>query len=174
MEIQPTMVAARFEQLEPGSLFIFPFTSGSSYALKVTPPEPGSRALILPMGPSFPSDDERQPRLLNWQAETAVSFGTNFIFRPSTTPDAWSNSEPSLNYFCCGLFDGEIYLRANADPFRGYLRCWVRLQNGALSWQEPRGITAYSTQWEVFVLQGSYPPKLVIPMSGDLFRSRQS
>ncbi len=170
MDIQPKLIAARFEQLEAGSLFIFPFQSGPGFALKVTPPTSGSRAMILPMGPLFPPG-EHQPCLLNWRAETTVSFGKDFVFQLSTDPTAWSSNEPPLNVFCCGLFEGEVYLRANADPMVGYRKCWVRLDNGMLSWNEPPGIAAYSTRWEVRLTRIGLPPELIISISGEPFRA---
>lgn len=80
MDIQPKLAAARFEQLEAGTLFIFPFKSGPSFALKVRTPGPAPESLILPMGPIFPDNDAHQPRLLRWQAQTTVSFGKDYIF----------------------------------------------------------------------------------------------
>ena len=170
MEIVPQMVAARFEQVEPGGLFIFPFKHGASFALKVTPPERDARPLILPMGPSFPTD-EHQPRLLAWQPETTVSLGKRFVFRLDTDPSAWTGRMPPLNYFCCALVESEIFLRANANPFDGYLICWARLSDGALSWKEPPGIVAYSTKWEVLTSNEGILSKPIIRISGEPFGS---
>jgi hypothetical protein len=162
METTPKLVAERFEQLKGGDLFIISFNSISFYALKAVPPDSGSKSLILPLGPSLPPKDN-QPRLIPWQAETAISFGKDFILRLSAQPEAWATSEPKLSAFCCALIENELFFRANSDPFPNmYQKCWVRVKDGMLHWDLPNGISAFCVNWEILLPVADCPPMQIL------------
>lgn len=158
MENTPKLTAERFEQLQGGDLFIIRFKSISFYALKVVPPDSGSKPFILPLGPTVPPMDY-QPRLIPWQAETAVSFGKDFIIRLSAQPDSWATNEPELSVFCCALIGNEFFFRANCDPYPNmYQKCWVRVQDGVLNWNLPNGISAFCSKWDILLPQADCSP----------------
>lgn len=167
MEVEPALIAQRFSQLEPGDLFICPSWLPDCFALKVVDPAAGGDTFLLPLGPTFPSD-QYQPRLYVEQG-TTISFGKDFIFRFGTDPEGWSENEGQLDYYCAALADEKVYFRANCDSHAGrYQRCWIELSTGIISHQRLPGIAAYSNRWELMVPQGQFPPKSLLEHSGRL------
>ena len=77
MQVLPVVKIDRFEQLDPGDLFVYPHPNGSCWALKAVDLEANGDKLILPLGPTFPQSTGG-PRLLPWQATTTVSFGKDY------------------------------------------------------------------------------------------------
>ncbi len=58
MEIYPPVRVARFEQLDPGDLFVYPHERGSCIALKTEKPANGDRNYMVVLGPHFPYEAE--------------------------------------------------------------------------------------------------------------------
>ena len=56
MEIVPAARTTRFEQLEPGDLFIYMDGRQTFYALKTQQPATGDRSTMVLLGPSFIQD----------------------------------------------------------------------------------------------------------------------
>jgi hypothetical protein len=166
MEIQPDLKAARFAQLEPGELFLYPFDTGLSFALKVIDPSARGDSFVLSLGPTF-SPDGHQPRLLAESAATTVSFGKNFIFRFSEKSDGWFVAEPGYEFYCAALVENEVYLRANGHPYPGrYVKCWVKLNGGIIRWDGLPGIAAFAVGWDILLPQGDLSPRSLIEQSG--------
>jgi hypothetical protein len=166
MEIQPDLKAARFAQLEPGELFLFPFDSGLSFALKVIDPSAGGNSFILPLGPSF-SPEDHQPRLLIDVAATTVSFGKKFIFRFPEKATGWSVDEPGHEFYCAALVENDVYVRANGHPYpHRYVACWIKVNGGIIRWSPPPGIAAYAVKWAILLPQENLPPRPIIEQSG--------
>jgi hypothetical protein len=170
MEIQPRLKAARFAQLEPGELFIFPFSTRTGFALKVIDPDSGD-LFVLPLGPTYFADDH-QPRLLVEPAATTISFGRDFIFRFSEKAEDWTVDEPGHEFYCAALVEDEVYLRANGHPFPGrYVTCWIKLNGGGIRWGVLPGITAFVVKWDILLPQGNLSPRLIVEQSGKPFAS---
>jgi hypothetical protein len=171
MEIQPHLKAARFAQLEPGELFLCPFDTGLSFALKVIDPNAGGDSFILPLGPIFPPESH-QPRLWSGFHATTVSFGKNFLFRFSEKADGWLVNEPGHEFYCAALVENEAYLRANGHPYPGrYVDCWIKLDGGIMGWGGLPGIAAYAVKWEILLPDGNLSPRSIVEQSGRPFMS---
>jgi hypothetical protein len=93
MELIPPVQVTRFEQLEPGELFIYIDGTHVFYALKTLPPATGDRSTMVVLGPSFP-EQIRESFLLPWQPVTVLSLGRNFSVLPSLDPALWSLQGP--------------------------------------------------------------------------------
>jgi hypothetical protein len=149
MKIVPELTATRFEQLNPGDLFIFLENGRSCVALATQNPEEVGGKLILLLGPQLP-EEMNGPHLIGWGGVTVVSFGSEYELRLPTTPNLWSDVEPPAGHFCVLLADDVPFFRANCSPIASqYRTCYVRVQDGAVSFRRPPGIHAFALSYEV-------------------------
>jgi hypothetical protein len=73
MDVVPPVRVSRFEQIEPGELFLYMDGRHTFYALKTAPPANGDRSKMVLLGPTF-IQDVMESFLLEWQPENVLSL----------------------------------------------------------------------------------------------------
>lgn len=158
----PFAESKRFEQLEPGDLFLFFSHEHKFVALKTQRPPTGDRSEMVILGPVFP-DDVQESYLLPWEAQTTLSFGKSFSILIPTDLDSWSLRGPSRDPVCLAVADGRSYICTNGSSFRSeYLPCFVDLETGVvIEWRLP-GHPVFTNQWEIVTSATYQPPKSIL------------
>lgn len=168
MDIIPPVKVARFEQLEPGDLFIFMDRVEKSYAIKTQQPRNGDRSQMVLLGPVFPQDVS-ESAIVGWQPVTTLSFGKNYSILLPTDSKSWSLSRLDQTSVCLAIADGEAYVCTNGAAYaRDYFRCFVEVGTGKILERSPPGEIAYTTDWEIAVLSAKHPPRTILkyPLAG--------
>lgn len=162
MEVLPKVRAARFEQLEPGDLFIYFDKREAFYALKTQElPNEGRSGMVL-LGPKF-IEGVRESLLLSWQPATVLSLGKNFSILPSLDPAAWTNSEQGRVPVWLAVADENIYICANGSPSPSrFYPCFVEVNTGAVIERQLPGIATFTNAWEIVVAATNFPPRSVL------------
>jgi hypothetical protein len=160
MEIIPSTKVTRFEQLQPGDLFICLDGEQAYYALK-TQPANGDRSMLTLLGPSF-FRNITESFLLPWRGATVLSLGKNFsIFLP-TDPSALSLSGPSRTPVCLAISEDNAYICTNGGHGPSdYYPCYVDVKTGAIMGR-PTGSIVFTTNWEIAVLGANHPPLSIL------------
>lgn len=162
MEIVPSVRVTRFEQLEPGELFIYMDGTHTFYALKTQPPATGDKSTMVVLGPSFP-EDLKEAFLLPWQPATVLSLGKNFSILPSLDPASWSLQGPGRAPVCLAVAEGSTFICANggASPQR-YFACFVEVETGAIVEGRLQGHAVFTGAWEIAVQSPNHPPRSIL------------
>ncbi len=162
MEIVPAVRTTRFEQLEPGDLFIYMDGRQTFYALKTQQPATGDRSTMVLLGPSF-IQDVAESFLVPWQPETVLSFGKSFSILPSLDPAAWSPTGPSRTPVCLAIADENVYICTNGGHSpQHYFPCFVDAKTGASVEGRLPGSAAFTGSWEIAVLAAHHPPRSIL------------
>ena len=174
MKTAPALRTARFAQLKPGDLFLWP---GICVALKVYDPH-ADEHVILPIGPSMPNDEMTYPTLIRDPGLTVASFGRDYCVRLPPDASGWESSEPAPELTSLAVSDsGGVFIRCNHDTRpRQFRPCYVDLSSGEIcmvgtgrsgSFARPAGTLAYATQWELLTCED--PPRTILslPFVGD-------
>jgi len=157
MDVIPYVRTARFEQLEPGDLFIFMDQQRSSYALKTQQPASGDRSSMVLLGPSF-IQDVPESFLVPWQPTTVLSFGKAFSILPSLDAASWSSMGPSRTPVCLAVASENVYVCTNGGSSpQHYFPCFVDLKTGAILEQRPHS-AVFTNTWEIAMLGSNHPP----------------
>lgn len=162
MMMRPPLRAARFEQIEPGDLFIYIDGGDTFYALKTQALPGGEQGGMVLLGPQFVAGTQ-ESFLLNWQAVTVLSLGKNFSILPSLNPADWSADGPMRQPVCLAVVDEKIYICTNGatSPMR-FNPCFVDVASGTVVERRPPGIAAFTNTWKVAVLSPDHPPRVVL------------
>jgi hypothetical protein len=162
MDIIPSVRTARFEQLEPGDLFVFIDRQQTFYALKTQQPASGDRSTMVLLGPSF-IQDVSESFLVPWQPATVLSLGKSFSILPSMDPALWSPTGPSRTPVCLAVAGEDIYICTNGgfSP-QHYFPCFVNLKTGAIVEQRLPNLAAFTNTWEIVVLGENHPPRSIL------------
>jgi hypothetical protein len=161
MLMTPGLKVDRFEQLEPGELFICPRLQGPCLALKAEDPERNGEKLVLPLSNIQRGGNE--PRLYRPSPMTTISLGKDYTIKLPTTPDGWSVEDPDAEVFCLVIFHDVVFFRANFsfDP-KVFNQCLVRASDGIVVCRGVPGIPAYALRWEIVIPDGSLPARSVL------------
>jgi hypothetical protein len=160
MEIVPPVRVTRFEQLEPGELFIYIDRNHTFYALRTLPPATGDKSTMVVLGPSFP---EQESFLLPWQPVTVLSLGKDFAIVPSLDPSSWSMDGPSRDPVCLAIADGAAYICTNGGlPSQRYFACFVDVKTGAIVEGRLPGYAVFTGSWEIAMLSATHPPRAIL------------
>jgi len=162
MEIIPPVLAVRFEQLEPGDLFVFTESSLSMLAIKTAVPVNADRNNLVLLGPQFPHG-ANEAFLLPWQPTTVASFGKSFSVLLPTDPADWNQNGPSRDPICLAVCEDKTYVCVNggASP-QHFFQCFVELATGAIVEGRLKGSTTYTGRWEIALLSPNHPPRLFV------------
>lgn len=112
MEIVPSVRVTRFEQLEPGDLFVYPHARGSCFALKTAKLANSDRNCIVLLGPHFPYESE-ESHLLSWDSVTVISYGRDYSILLPDNPDSWFMSGSLRNSVCIAIHDESAFVCTN-------------------------------------------------------------
>jgi hypothetical protein len=162
MDIVPSIRVTRFEQLEPGDLFIYVDERQKFYALKTQKPSDHERSLMVLLGPTF-IEGIKGSWLAPWQPSTVLSLGKNFAILPSLDPASWSLNGPSRDTVCLAIADENVYICTNGSerPER-YIECFVDTRTGAILEGRPPRIAVFTGMWEIAVLGINHPPRTIL------------
>jgi hypothetical protein len=161
MEIIPPVRAVRYEQLEPGELFLF--VEHGTYALKARQKSPDVRNEMVLLGPNFM--DGGGPYLLGWQAITVLSFGKDLTILLSDNPSAWSGSPMNRSQVWLAVGEEKKFICANggSSPTH-YVPCLVDIETGEILERQSSGHVLYTNVWEIAVLSSSHPPRTILKL----------
>jgi len=149
MEVSPPVNITRFEQLEPGDLFIYMSKHGSCYALKTEKAKDEDPSDILILGPDFPYEP-KESMLLRWQATTVVSFGKSYSIILPTKPSEWFLDGNTRTPVCLAICGEDVYVCTNGGISPGhFFPCFVEVKTGKIIEKKLPGITAYTNQWKI-------------------------
>jgi hypothetical protein len=163
MEIIPSVRSMRFEQLEPGDLFIHLDGRHTFYALKTQQPSSGDRSTMVLLGPSFIQEEEAESSLVPWQPVTVLSLGKSFSILPSLDPALWLVRGPSRAPVCLAVAGENIYVCTNGGPSpRQYFPCFVDVKTGAIVERHLPSSAAYTNSWEIVISGANHPPRLIL------------
>jgi hypothetical protein len=162
MEIVPPVRVTRFEQLEPGELFIYFDTNHKFYALKTQRPATGDRSTMVILGPSFP-DHLRESFLLPWQPATVLSLGKSFLVVPSLDAASWSTLGPGREPVCLAVVDDNIYICTNGGlSAQRYFACFVEVKTGAIVEGQLPGHAVFTNTWEITIHSAAHPSRSIL------------
>jgi hypothetical protein len=162
MEIIPSAVVTRFEQLEPGDLFLYMQGEHKFYALKTQQPPNGDRSTMVTLGPSLLLNSS-ESFLLPWQAATVMSLGKNFSILLPTEVSAWSAMGPNRTPVCLAVAEETAFICTNggAGPNQ-YFACFVDVKTGAIREARLQSAAIFTNSWQIAVLGANHPPRTIL------------
>lgn len=162
MDVIPPVVATRFEQLEPGDLFLYLNEQTAFYGLKTKQPASGDPCSMVTLGPPF-YQQVKESFLLPWQPATVLSFGKTCTIQLGTNPAAWFTTGTTRSPVCLAVAGQKLYVCCNGGPGPNrYLPCFVDVSTGEIVERRLQGIVAYTNTWEIAVLGNNHPPRIVL------------
>ncbi len=157
MKMIPAARAVRYEQLEPGELFLF--VDEGTYALKCRQEE-GERNKMLVLGPSFM--DAGGPYLVGWQGLAVLSFGRDFSILLPSAPEAWAPRPADPSQVWLTVAEDRTFVRANIGPSaQHFVGGYVDLETGQVH-ERIRGSALFTDTWEIAVLGANNPPRTIL------------
>jgi hypothetical protein len=160
MKLIPTLRVTRFEQLEPGDLFMLFSGEERFYALKTFPAKGGDDARMVVLGPRFVAGDD-ESFLLSWQASTVLSYGGGFSIVPSTRPEDWFESGDRRVSVCLAVADEQAYLCTNGGSSRSaYVPRFVNLATGAVERHLSNAV--FTAHWRIDMAFADRPPPTLL------------
>jgi len=165
METIPLARTARFEQLEPGDLFIY--LDGmdgrqSFYALKTQQFPSDDRNGMVLLGPSF-IQGVAESFLIPWQPVTVLALRKSFSILLPLDSALWSSRGPSRTAVCLAVAGEDIYICTNGGPSpQHYFPCFVDVKTGAIVERRLQGSAAFTNNWEIVMLAENHPPRSIL------------
>jgi hypothetical protein len=151
MDIFPKMRVTRFEQLNPGDLFLCLGRDENFYALKTAKQANRDESEMVLLGPTF-VHGLAESFILPWDTVTVLSLGTEFTIQLSSDPSVWSPTGPSRKPVCLAITDEATYICTNgAEGPHRHLPCYVDMKTGAILERRVPGIPAYTNTWQITV-----------------------
>jgi hypothetical protein len=163
LDIVPPLRVDRFEQLEPGDLFMQWDGQRTSYALKTQPMLRGDRNAMVLLGPTF-IQEVRESYIVPWQPLTVVSLGKDFSILPSLDPASWLFNGSTRAPICLAIAEDRVYVCTNGGPSpQHYMACFVEVKTGAIFERRlPGSLAAFTCDWEIVVSSPNHVPRSVI------------
>lgn len=162
MQIVPQAKTTRFEQLEPGELFVFLRIKVPCLALKTAKSPNSDKNEAVLLGPTFPYD-LKEAVILPWDTTTVVSYGQNWTVRLPIDPAAWFEDGDTRAPVCLALAGDEVFVCANgADNQFRFFQCFVNLRTGEILENQLPNIGAFTRTWEIVVNMGGPEPQSLI------------
>lgn len=162
MDVIPTVRSTRFEQLQPGDLFMYLDGRESFYALKTQPPAKDHQSMMVLLGPTF-IQGEQESTLLGWQGVTVLSVGKNFTVFPSLDPAAWNPTGPNRTSVWLAVSDENTYVCTNGSSSpRMFHPYFVEMKTGAIVERQLPGSPVFTNAWEIAVTGAGHPPRTVL------------
>jgi hypothetical protein len=162
MDVIPPAQVARFEQMNPGDLFLYIDGRKTFYALKTAQPSNGAPCCMVLLGPTF-IQDAAESLLLPWQPATVLSFGKIYSILLPTDPASWSRTGPNRTPVCLAVAGENTYICTNGgmhpEPF---FQCFVDVMTGAIIQGYLPGTAVFTNNWEIAVLTANHPPRSIL------------
>jgi hypothetical protein len=120
----------RFEELQPGDLFLYIDARQKFYALKTQKPTSGPGTTMVILGPSFLPPDITEAFLLSWDTSVVLSLGKSFSILLATKPAEWSWSGETRTPIYLGVAGETIFICANGGrSSQNYFPCFVDVRH---------------------------------------------
>jgi hypothetical protein len=157
IEVSPKLMADRFDQFQPGDLFLFQLRSDEpGVALVAEAPSRNGEKMSLVFGPRLPGSDVAGPRLTNALGPdvAGASFGKEFSIKLPVDAAGWTRKEPAHNCPTLLVMGAKIYFRATWE----YDLYFIDASNGLVESQAgipldqsrvPRGPYLFAVAWEI-------------------------
>ena len=157
IEVTPKLTVHRFDQLQPGDLFLFQLHSEEpGVALVAQSPSLNGEKMSLVFGPRLPGADVAGPRLTRALGRdvAGASFGKEFSIKLPVDTAGWTRKEPARDCPTLLVMGAKIYLRATWE----YDLYFVDASNGLIESQAgipldqssvPRGPYLFAVAWEI-------------------------
>ena len=153
MIIFPAVRSERFNQLKVGELFIHADGHDERerfYALKVQALEKGDDDMMIPLGPKLPAP-LKECFLLQWQASTVLSLGTDFQVVLPSEPSTWTTNGPNRDPICLAVSNDQVYACANsANNPSMFAPVYANMETGELCKRLP-GTAIFTNGWAIQV-----------------------
>jgi hypothetical protein len=161
MELVPPLRATRFEQLEPGELFILLSGSDRFYALKTAPAKNHDDCQMVVLGPTFLAGDN-ESFLLSWQPTAVLSYGKNFSIIPSRHPEHWLEDGNRRTPVCIAVAEDQVYICTNGGHSPGmYTPRFVNIATGEIAERRlPNSV--FTAHWRIEIVSAGRPPLILI------------
>lgn len=163
MEVTPSMKSRRFEELDPGDLFLMYHETEWYVAVAVRDPKavnnPNAKdKMVLLLGPSS-SAVSRVPVFTSFsQRMPVVSFGKDYTLQLPCDAKSWLDDEPSAEG-CLVLADDKPCMRATFGFPNQNTQCYIDLKDGKLitnaagNFAYPSGRCAYTLDWALLTAE---------------------
>lgn len=153
MIIFPAVRSERFNQLKVGELFIYADGHNERerfYALKVQALEKGDEEMMIPLGPELPAP-LKESFLLQWQASTVLSLGTDFRIVLPSEPSTWTTNGPNRDPICLAVSKDQIYACVNSANHPSiFAPVYANMKTGELCKRLP-GTAVFTNSWAIHV-----------------------
>jgi hypothetical protein len=159
LDVIPRLRSARFEQLDPGDLFIYLDGGLKSYALKTEPR--GDRSGMVMLGPTF-FRNIQESFLVSWQPATVLCFGRDFSIFPSTDPADWALNGNTRSPVCLAVAGEQIFICTNGGSSpQDHHPSYVNVDNGEIiDGHLPSAV--FTRSWRLSVLGDQHPPCVLL------------
>jgi hypothetical protein len=162
MEVIPPARVTRFEQLEPGDLFLYLQGREHFYALKTEKPKNGDQSQMVLLGPNF-FGEVAESFLVAWQPATVVSFGKSCSILLSNDPASWASAGSTRSRVCLAIAGDRAYICTNGGlSSQHYFPCFVDVKTGAIVEKQLPELAAFTNAWEIVVLGANHPPRRIL------------
>jgi hypothetical protein len=151
MMFAPKIQVQRFNQLDPGDLFIFDFDGILVVALKAVDQMQDGDEVIVPLSLELPPE-HGVAQFLSSQSCSVISFGKEYSVSLSPLNTGWMFQPPSPSTPALALKGNELFVRANSSGQAGkFSACLVKLDDGSVHYSWPDSKVAYSINWKILV-----------------------
>jgi hypothetical protein len=162
MEIIPPARVTRFEQLEPGELFLYLEGRQRFYALKTERPKSGDQSQMVLLGPTF-FGEIAESFLVAWQPATVVSFGKNCSILLSNGPESWVSTGSTRRPVCLAIAGEKTYICTNGGSSpHDYFPSYVDVKTGGIIEARLPDSAAFTNTWEIAVLGNNHPTRTIL------------
>lgn len=162
MKIIPSVRIARFEQLQPGDLFVLLGHQQPCLALKTAKAKDGDREEMVLLGPAFPHDI-KEATIVPWEATTTVSYGQDYSLLLPTDPSAWFQDGDTRTPICLAVTDEDVFVCANGgNHSQRFFQCYVNLRTGEISENKISNIKALTRTWELVIAEPRHEPRSLL------------
>jgi hypothetical protein len=160
MDLIPAARVARFEQIEPGDLFLYKDERDAFYALKTKASRNGDRSEMATLGPF--TGEVKESFLLPWPAMTVLSLGKSFSILLPTEADAWSTTVSNPAPVWLAVVEETAFICTTWAQSGRRVPCFVKFETGEVVERQPPGLALFTNRWEIAVLGANHPPRRIV------------
>ena len=151
MNIIPPVKIERFEQLQPGDLFVYMNEGAGCFALKLERERDNDPNKMVFIGPDFPHD-MKESYILPWQKATVVSHGKNFNIVLPGRAASWKPQTEMRKPVCLAVIEKEVFFCTNGGTSpEHYIPCYIGAATGKIHMSRPAGSIAFTHDWKITV-----------------------
>jgi hypothetical protein len=156
------MRVTRFEQLDPGELFLSIDGPKNVYAMKTEKRPTRDRNEMVLLGPQF-VQNVAESSLVPWQPVTVLSLGNAFTIILSNDPASWSLTRLNRQPVWLAIAGSSTYICTNGgESPMNYFSCFVDIKTGAVIEGSLPDTAAFTNTWEIVVLGADHLPRTIL------------